>query len=144
MHEKILFGSERIFDDFFLVQILRFHHNGCDPAVFISFVIQRSLGGVDAAGVDGLIIFSVRREHAAADDGYGIEQVEQLSYAAGFRVPAYRVVFIKGGSDKARCGGVVAGQADCAKALAKGRQGTYGVISKPILRIFGGEVQILA
>ena len=111
---------------------------------FISFVIQRSLGGVDAAGVDGLIIFSVRREHAAADDGYGIEQVEQLSYAAGFRVPAYRVVFIKGGSDKARCGGVVAGQADCAKALAKGRQGTYGVISKPILRIFGGEVQILA
>ena len=140
MHEKVLFCSERIFDDFFLIQILGFHHNGRDPAVFVGFVIKDSLRGVNAAGVNGQIIFSVRCEHASADDGYGIEQVEQLGYAAGFRVLAYGVVFIKRSSDKAGRGGVVSRQADGSESLAKRRQRAYGVISKPILRVFGGEV----
>lgn len=98
------------------------HMDRRDLVIVIGGVVIDALICIAAGGVNGNLILSVFDFAAATLLIHCAENVEKLADAFRFRIAGNRICPDKSGTHKARLGGKVAGETQCAHSPAVGSQ----------------------
>lgn len=141
MRVDLFGGDEGITDERSGIEVGFFEVDSGDLVVVVAGVVEETLFGIIAVGIDGDFVFIITEVGAAALLVDGVEDVEELADAARLIVGGEGMGASEGGFHEARLRTEVAGEADGAHAATIFMEGNLR--SESIDGAGGGEVHII-